>query len=315
MGGVPPAYPEAVSDERIYWRSSTAAPRPEQWGGLLRAHWPELTFVVLAIACVVHGIVTPGNGTPFALLGAVLLVLGPVLGLAAIVVPRLARKKGTLVAFVEGDDDQGADRDGTGGPVDAAAPTRSRTLELLPSVWTRRLAMAGLLAAGFAGPAYAVDALLAGPDATYPPIATTLVLFTITLLALPGAWELGKGRVRTATMTLSAKTLTVDVLTTTRTVRWDRVRQLEPLPGAGARVSIRSASPIERTRRGSSGRGRVTQVEETPQLSETFALGAYGGDPAVLLAILRAVAKDPTAAGRALAAEDPGQAVADLSAD
>jgi hypothetical protein len=296
-----------VSDERIYWRSTTAAPRPEQWDGVLRAHWPELTFVVLAIACVVHGIVTPGNGT--------VLVLGPLFGLAAIVVPRLARTRGTLVAFVEGGEEADAAPDGARGPAGAAAPTGPRTLELLPSAWMQRFAMAGLLVAGFAGPSYAVDALLAGTDASYPPIATTLVLFTVTLLALPGAWELGKGRVRTATMTLSAKTLTVDVLTTTRTVRWDRVRQLEPLPGAGARVSIRSASPIERTRRGSSGRGRVTQVEEAPQLTETFALGSYGGDPAILLAVLRAIAKDPTAAGRALAAEDPGQAVADLSAD
>jgi hypothetical protein len=74
-------------------------------------------------------------------------------------------------------------------------------------------------------------------------------------------------------------------------------------PGAAARAPA-----------GRGGAG-VTQVEEAPQLTETFALGSYGGDPAILLAVLRAIAKDPTAAGRALAAEDPGQAVADLSAD
>ena len=285
--------------ERSSWRSTPAAPRPEQWGGPGRVHWPEAVCAVVALALVAVVLVMPTNGTAFAVLGTVLLVLGPLLGLAAIVVPRLTRRPGTLVAFVE--DGEGAD-----GP---------RRLELLAAPWTQRLAMAGLLTAGFAGPAFAVDALLAGPDAAYPPIAITLLLFTITLLTLPGAWELGKGRVRTATMTLSAKTLTVDVLTTTRTVRWDRVRQLEPLPGAGARVSIRSASPIERTRRGSSGRGKVTQVEEVPQLTETFALGAYGGDPAVLLAILRAVAKDPEVMRRVLTSDDPGQAAADLQAN
>lgn len=278
-----------MTDPRTYRRATDPAPRPVEWDRPLR-YWPEALLLLLTIGLTVTAFTLRTSGSAFALIGTFLLPLGPFLGIAALVLPRGRRRPGTLVA---GRSDEG-----------------HLVLRADPSV--ARYTLAALLAAGFAGPCFAVDTLLAGADAVLPPVWLTLLMFVATLAGLPAAWELGRGRIRGAEMTMTPGTLVVDSLTTTRTVMWPRIRQVEPLPGPGARVRVHSSAPIDRERRGSTGRGRATTVVEVPQLTETFSLGAYAGDPAVLLAILRALGSSQDAATRILAEPDPAAVAVDL---
>ncbi|MGO1174286.1 MAG: hypothetical protein ACTMKU_08285, partial [Actinomycetaceae bacterium] len=252
-----------MNEQRTHRRTAEPAPRPPEWDRPPTRFWPEALLVLLALGLAVVAFTTPTSGSVLALVGALLLPIGPLLGLAALVGPRSRRRPGTLVA--------------------ARSAHGFLTVTADPSI--SRLSLAALLAAGLAGPFFAVDALLLRGDAVLPPVWLTIPLFLATFVGLPLAYEIGRGRVRAPELTITPDTFVVDSVMTTRTVIWGRVQAIEPLPGSGARVLVRSSAPIDRERRGSTGRGRATTVVEDPQLTETFSLGAYPGDPAVLLAV------------------------------
>lgn len=277
-------------EQRTYRRTSDPAPRPPEWDRPITRFWPEALLAILTGGLAYAAVTVPRSGTLLATIGLFLFPLAALFGLAALVGPRSRRRPGTLVA--------------------ARSPDGHLTAQADPSV--ARLAFAALLAAGLAGPFLAVDVLLQGGEAVLPPVWLTIPLFLATFIGLPLAWEVGRGRVRGAELTITPETFVVDSLMTTRTVMWSRVRSIEPLPGAGAKVLVRSSAPIDRQRRGSTGRGRATTFVEDPQLAERFSLGAYPGDPAVLLAVLRALAGSPDAAGQLLTSPDPGGVAVDL---
>ncbi|MGC5626884.1 hypothetical protein ACPYO6_01380 [Georgenia sp. Z1344] len=279
-----------MDEQRTYRRTSETAPRPPEWDRPVTRFWLEALLGVLAVGLAYAAVTMPGSGSLLGTIGVFLLPLSALLGLAALVGPRARRRPGTLVA--------------------ARSPGGFLRLEADPSV--ARLAFAAFLAAGLTGPFLAVDVLLQGANPVLPPPWLTMPMFVATLVGLPMAWELGRGRLRAAEMTLMPETFAVDAVMTTRTVMWSRIRSIEPVPGRGARVTVSSSAPIDRKRRGSTGRGRATTVVEDPQLTETFSLAAYPGDPAVLLSILHALADSPDAATRLLAESDPAGTAVDL---